>query len=309
MAPEIPPERILDRLTRMDELLALNLEATRSLTEAIKSLKVVPAAPPVAPPVFPPDALEVLKQIHKELKSMSFTPRKERIFTYFTYPLTGERKTVPAGTTKIDFYKGVVTLPDGTRETLSDSLEARKEFLVRSVFVETDKAIKVKLDDYGKIPVDAEDFLLMTWINFKTLWIYTTETTNISAEACTNPEAILRKLKMPSTKTVLPITRTTATQDLSTAALSKTTALTTRFKLLSVLIYFDAAVSPTVTITFDSKDGANYDVILKRNTLAAAQNYVFIGGDGYVFEKDDQIKVDITSVAATCYLTILAQEV
>lgn len=56
MAPEIPPERILDLFTRMDDLLALNLEATRKLTEAVEGLTaaITKAPPEVAPPAAPP---------------------------------------------------------------------------------------------------------------------------------------------------------------------------------------------------------------------------------------------------------------
>ena len=48
MAPEIPPQRLLDYLTRTAELLALNLEATRKLTGAIE--RFVGVIPPPAPP-------------------------------------------------------------------------------------------------------------------------------------------------------------------------------------------------------------------------------------------------------------------
>jgi hypothetical protein len=280
-----------------------------------KALTTEPPAPPIKPPIEPPtppipeDTLGILKEILKEIKTMSFAPTKEMLFKYFCYPSDGTRKTLPAGTTLIDFYTGRVTLPDGTIEHLSSSLENYKEWLVHSLFIETNKDIVAQVDPFGKIPVDADDFLLMTWINFKQVYIYTTEDTEVFVEACTNPSAVLHKLMTPVTKTTLPITRTTDSKDLSTGALSKTTALTTRFRLLSVLIHFDAAVSPTVTLTLDSKSGANYDTVLKKNTLAAATDYVFIGGDGYTFEKDDQIKVDVTSVAATAYLTILTEEV
>lgn len=62
MAPEIPPERILDLFTRIDDLLAMHLEATRKLTESIDKLTaaIVKAPPEVAvavspaPPAVPP---------------------------------------------------------------------------------------------------------------------------------------------------------------------------------------------------------------------------------------------------------------
>jgi len=60
MATEIPPERILDLFTRIDDLLVLNLEATRKLTEAVEGLtKVLAVAPPTVPPVAPPPRVVV----------------------------------------------------------------------------------------------------------------------------------------------------------------------------------------------------------------------------------------------------------
>lgn len=61
MPPEVPPERILDIFTRTDELLVLNLEATRKLTEAIAGLPAPPTIP-LAPPrvVVTPAPAELL---------------------------------------------------------------------------------------------------------------------------------------------------------------------------------------------------------------------------------------------------------
>lgn len=62
--PEVPPERILDLFTRIDNLLVLNLEATKELTKAINKLSTAlavapPVAPPVPPPVVPPPRIVV----------------------------------------------------------------------------------------------------------------------------------------------------------------------------------------------------------------------------------------------------------
>ncbi len=295
--------KFLDRFTSVDERLA----ELNQLLRDVLAKKPEMVIPPVTE--IPRDALSILQQILVEIRSMSFTTKDKPIFTYFTYPATGDRKTVGKGTTTIDFLEGKVSLPDGTEEFISDSLRAHLETQCRSVFVEASEDCKIQFDQYGKYPIDAEDFFLMTWMNFSRITLFTTKNTDIMVEASTNPETILRKLKMPSTKLLLPITRTPATKDLSTGALSKTTELTSRFKLLSVLAHFDSAVSPTVTVTFDSSDGSNYDTVLKKNTLSSATDYVFIGGDGYVFEADDQIKVDITSVAASVYLTIFTRKV
>jgi len=130
----------------------------------------------------------------RELESMSFVPREVRKFTWFTYPPDGTKRTLPKGTTVIDFYTGKVTLPDGTREITSGSLMAIREPLMHSLALETNQAIRVQLDDYGKHPVDANDYLLLTWVNFSRVTIYTDMDTKVAVFACTNPEAVLRKV-------------------------------------------------------------------------------------------------------------------
>lgn len=56
MEPKIPPEMIFDLYTRIDDLIALNLEATKKLTESIDKLTAAIAPPEVAvavPPAVP----------------------------------------------------------------------------------------------------------------------------------------------------------------------------------------------------------------------------------------------------------------
>lgn len=55
MEPKIPPEMILDLYTRIDDLIALNLEATRKLTESIdKLIAAITKAPPEVAVAVPP---------------------------------------------------------------------------------------------------------------------------------------------------------------------------------------------------------------------------------------------------------------
>lgn len=109
MVPEIPPERFLDLFTRMDNLLLLNLEATRKLTEAVERLAgVIPAAPPpvapppVAPPVAPPPRIVVAP-----------APRE-------LVPLTSRLDSMDAKLGSIDLKLGTV---DSNLGTLQASIE------------------------------------------------------------------------------------------------------------------------------------------------------------------------------------------
>lgn len=291
----------LDRLTSIDNLIAENTIATKRL---VSLLSGAPTKIEVKPSLLTDQLLQELVNLARREKML----REEIVF--FTYPRTGGTKTLQAGITSFDLYTGKVTLPDGTENPMSTSLEEHSRKNAHSVYIEADQEITVKVGDAGgEHTVDAKDYFLSTYLSFNKFYVTATEDTKIKFWACTNPEAILKKLKLTAARTILPIARTTDTQNLSVAALSKTTALTTRFKLLSVLVHLDAATSPTITVTLDSKDGVNYDTILKKDTLSSNTDYVFMGGDEYKFQKEDQIKVDITSVSATCYLTILTEEV
>ncbi len=128
--------KFLDRFTSVDERLA----------ELNQLLKEMIGKKPEIIPMMPKDAIGILQQMLVEMRSMSFTTKDKPIFTYFTYPGTGERKTVGKGTTTIDFIEGKVALPDGTEEFVSDSLKAHSETQCRSVFVEVSEACKIQLD-------------------------------------------------------------------------------------------------------------------------------------------------------------------
>ncbi|RLG82535.1 MAG: hypothetical protein DRO09_00125 [Thermoprotei archaeon] len=92
--------------------------------------------------------------------------------------------------------------------------------------------------------------------------------------------------------------------DLSAGALSWKVGLNYRFRLESVTIKFSSAVSPTVTITLDSKYGDSYDTVLRSTTLSSAQNYAEFFGEGYEFERGDDIRIDISSVSAVAYIVV-----
>lgn len=94
-------------------------------------------------------------------------------------------------------------------------------------------------------------------------------------------------------------------QDLSAAALATTTTFDRKWRLLSIFIHFSAVCSQTLTITFKSKDGTNYDTVLSTQTLVAATDVYIQGESTDIFWKGDEITIDITTGgAAIAYLTI-----
>jgi len=87
----------------------------------------------------------------------------------------------------------------------------------------------------------------------------------------------------------------TTSQDLSAAPLSFTTSIARKFKLEKIIFHFSQAITETITITHDSKQGVNYDNVLRVKSLVAETDFVFIpeleGGD---YLDGDEIKIECT---------------
>lgn len=107
-----------------------------------------------------------------------------------------------------------------------------------------------------------------------------------------------------------PTLRRTGTSDLSEAALSLETNFSGRFMLSQVLLSASVNITETVTVTFISKDGTTYDVILDTSNLSSAKNYVFRPTGRLICEAGDKIKVTCTKANNTgsVYATIIAED-
>jgi len=101
----------------------------------------------------------------------------------------------------------------------------------------------------------------------------------------------------------------TTSQDLSDAALSYTTTYKRGFTNLEVFIKFSVAVTETITITLDSKNGANYDTVLKTKSLYDENSFIYETSKH--FFKGDQIKIQCTNAngAGIAYVIIKAKEI
>ena len=100
-------------------------------------------------------------------------------------------------------------------------------------------------------------------------------------------------------------------QDLSAGALSYTTSFGRRFKLEQIIFRASVAITETITVTLDSKNGASYDTILRVKSLSAEQNYVFVPEGQNNFYAGDEIKIQCTNAGGvgTLYGIIKTQEV
>jgi len=101
--------------------------------------------------------------------------------------------------------------------------------------------------------------------------------------------------------------RKTATQSLATP-LSVTTAVSFDWQLAEVLVNLDATTNVDVALTFDSKDGVNYDTVLFDEAFTGKSSLLISVVTRTYFQAGDELKVIVTrtgGAAATAYVTII----
>ena len=91
----------------------------------------------------------------------------------------------------------------------------------------------------------------------------------------------------------------TASQDLSSGALSYTTSFGRRFKLESVYLKATAAITETITITLDSALGSAYDVVLQTYDMVAETDYIWRPQGEMNLQAGDEIKIQCTNANTT----------
>ena len=139
--------------------------------------------------------LKVLDRLSK-IKDIAEEDRIERSESYeFVYPVGGGERLIPAGTTIIDIENGEVYLPSGTREKLDNSLKWVEKEWARSLFIDTNKAFTVKLDDKVEHTVGRDDSFFRAGTRCKTVSIEVDESTQLKFWASTNPTATFKEVK------------------------------------------------------------------------------------------------------------------
>lgn len=154
---------------------------------------------------IPTDRDELLREILIELKGRAHPTggiskmveiaqdkeKRDLDIVFFTYPYTGATTTLSAGVTELNFQSGTIKDTSGTVTDMQHSLHSEGKDFLRSLYVNTDKAVKLQMDDGDKIFVGEEKDFQGTYFQFKKVRITTTEDTQVFVLACTNPEAIL----------------------------------------------------------------------------------------------------------------------
>ena len=103
----------------------------------------------------------------------------------------------------------------------------------------------------------------------------------------------------------------TTSQDLSLAVLDYTTTLTRRFRIQRIIFHASVAITETITITLDSRKGANYDAGLRKKSLSAEQDFIYIPDGENDYYAGDNIKIYCTNanLTGTLYANFKLQEV
>jgi len=99
---------------------------------------------------------------------------------------------------------------------------------------------------------------------------------------------------------------------LGDGALSVTTSFNKDWLLLEVNLHFRGAVNDTVELVRDNTKGADYDTLLKSETLSSATNFVYVAiSEGLnVFPKGDELLIRTKSTqSTTVYYTIIGCEI
>ncbi len=247
-----------------------------------------------------------LQDIHAAVVALK--PKKGREIS-LTYPLGGGTKLFAAGTTMVDFFNGRVIFPDGTEEKIYRNLKEHNQTHVSAIYIKSDTEIKVNFDNSGEYTI--RDYLMEVH-DFQVLYITTTQSTAISLKAWTNDKSYLATAKLGTGTASRVFMRTESSQVLSAGALSVTSSSSNkRWKLIEVLLHASTNITETVTVTFNSITGSNYDTTLGSASLSAKDNFQFHPDSEIVGLAGDEITVTCTNANATgtVYTTIVLEEI
>lgn len=135
---------------------------------------------------------ETMKELFKLRKQLANLGKEEAEDIYAVYPATGERKEVSVGTLSVDFLTGDVTLPSGTVEHTNYRLQNTVFDVMRSLSVDTTKAIAAELDDGTKFTIEANQFYSISNRKFRITYLHCSETTELRVYASTSKDSAIR---------------------------------------------------------------------------------------------------------------------
>lgn len=111
--------------------------------------------------------------------------------------------------------------------------------------------------------------------------------------------------------TAMTIVRKESSQDLSSAVLSYTTNFAAKTRVKSIMLHASGNITETVTFTFDSKTGVNYDTTLASESLTAEANLLYIPDSDLILESGDELHLACSNNGTSniVYVTVLAETI
>ena len=97
----------------------------------------------------------------------------------------------------------------------------------------------------------------------------------------------------------------TFSQNLSSGSLSHTLTFTKPTRLQKITAHADVAITEEITITLDSVKGSAYDVILRKKSLSAEQDFVYTPDGENDYQTGDAIIVTCTNANLTGTISVL----
>ncbi len=111
------------------------------------------------------------------------------------------------------------------------------------------------------------------------------------------------------TATAKTLSDRTATQDLSSGALSQTTSEAADFKLIGIQIHASTSITETVTISIDNAAGANYDTVIASKAFTAETDWFYQPDVELIIKSGNEITLACTNANTTgiVYATIMVE--
>jgi len=105
--------------------------------------------------------------------------------------------------------------------------------------------------------------------------------------------------------------RKETSQDLSSAALAYTTNFAAKTIIKSIMVHASVPITETITISFNSLTGANYDTVLVTQGLVAESNLFYLPPGELILLSGDEIDIACTNVnvTGTVYVTVIGEAI
>ena len=98
-------------------------------------------------------------------------------------------------------------------------------------------------------------------------------------------------------------------QDLSAGALDFGFEFGQACELMTIYLSASINITESITVSFDSVNGATYDTVIDSKIFSAEKNYVYAAGGSLTFNEGDKIRIQVTNanMVGTVYATVKAK--